>query len=97
MTHEHDETPHDIFNTISGTCWKVSEFIDFDLKNRNSTLSACFSALIRDFSPQFIKIPLSRMVKTGFYKYLKIYYLWTCKSEVSELYINLFVLKFSFY
>ncbi len=34
MTHDHDDTPHAIFNTISGTCWKVSEFIDFDLKNR---------------------------------------------------------------
>ncbi len=27
---------------------------------------------------------------------MKIYYLWTRKSEVSELYINVFVLKFSF-
>ncbi len=33
MTHDHDDTPRAIFNTISGTCWKVSEFIDFDLKN----------------------------------------------------------------
>ncbi len=59
MTHDHDDTPHAIFNTISGTCWKVSEFIDFNLKNRNSDLPACFSALICDFS-QFIEIPLKR-------------------------------------
>ncbi len=44
MTHDHDNTPHAIFNTISGTCWKVSEFIDFD-----SDLPVCFSALICDF------------------------------------------------
>ncbi len=54
MTHNHDDTPHAIFNTISSTRWKVSEFIDFDLKNRNSDFPACFSALICDFS-QFIK------------------------------------------
>ncbi len=53
------------FDTISGTCWKVSEFIDFDLKNRNSDLSPCFSALIWDFS-QFIRIPLSKTMKPGF-------------------------------
>ncbi len=40
MTHDHDDTPHATFNIISGTCWKVSEFIDFDLKNRNSDLPA---------------------------------------------------------
>ncbi len=49
MTHDHDYTHHAIFNNISGTCWKVSEFIDFDLKKRNSDLAACFSALICDF------------------------------------------------
>ncbi len=65
ITHDHDDTPHTIFNTISGTCWKVNEFIDFNLKNRTSNLSACFSALICDFS-QFIKIPLSKTMKTGF-------------------------------
>ncbi len=65
MTHNHDDTPHAILNAISGTCWKVSEFIDFDLKNRNNDLPACFSTLICDFS-QFIKIPLSKTVKTGF-------------------------------
>ncbi len=65
MTHNHDDTPHVIFITTSGTYWKVSEFIDFDLKNRNSNLPACFSALICDFS-QFIKIPLSKTMKTGF-------------------------------
>ncbi len=36
MTHIHDDLPHAIFNTISGTCWKVSEFLDFNLKNRNN-------------------------------------------------------------
>ncbi len=65
MTRDHDDTPHAIFNTISGTCWKVSEFINFDLKNRNSNLPACFSALICDFS-QFSKIPLSETMKTVF-------------------------------
>ncbi len=65
MTHDHDDTPHATFNTIRGTCWKMSEFIDFDLKIRNSDLLACFSALIYDFS-QFIKIPLSKTIKTGF-------------------------------
>ncbi len=65
MTHVHDDTPHAIFHTISGTSWKVSEFIDFNLKNRNSDLPACFSPLICDFS-QFIKIPLSKTMKTGF-------------------------------
>ncbi len=95
MTHDHYGTPHAIFNTISDTCWKVSEFIDFDLKSRTSDLPACFSAFICDFS-QFIKILLSKTMKTGFSKYLKIYYLWTHKTEVSEPYINLFVLKFSF-
>ncbi len=83
MTHDHDDTPHTIFNAISDTCWKVSEFIDFDLKNRNSDLPACFSALIWDFS-QSIKIPLSKTMKTGFWEYLKIYYLWTRKSKVSD-------------
>ncbi len=39
MTHDHDDTPHAIFNTISGTCWKVSKFIDLNLKNRNSDLA----------------------------------------------------------
>ncbi len=62
MTHDHDDTSHAIFNTISGTCWKMSEVIDFDLKNRNSTLPAYFSALICDFS-QFNKIPLSKTMK----------------------------------
>ncbi len=65
MTHDHDATPHATFNIISGTFWKVSDFIDFDLKNRNSDLPACFLALICDFS-QFIKIPLSKTMKTGF-------------------------------
>ncbi len=65
MTEDHDDTPDAIFNSISGTCWKVGEFIDFDLKNRNSDLLACFSALICDFS-QFIKIPLSKTIKTGY-------------------------------
>ncbi len=50
MTHDHDDTPHAIFNAISGTCWKKKEIIDFDLKNQNSDLSAYFSALICDFS-----------------------------------------------
>ncbi len=63
MTHDHNDTPHAIFNTTSGTCWKVSEVIDFDLKNRNSNLLACFSALICDFS-QFNKIPLAKTMKT---------------------------------
>ncbi len=63
MTHDHNDTPHATFD-INGTCWKVSEFIDFDLKNKNSDLPACFSALIDDFS-QFIKILLSKM-KTVF-------------------------------
>ncbi len=44
MTHDHDDTPDAIFNSISGTCWKVNEFIDFDLKNRNSDLPECFSS-----------------------------------------------------
>ncbi len=43
MTLDHDNTPHAIFNTISDTCWKRSEVIDFDLKNRNSDLPAYFS------------------------------------------------------
>ncbi len=63
MTHNHEHPCY--FNTISGTYWKVSEFIDFDLKNRNSDLPAGFLALICDFS-QFIKIPLSETMKTGF-------------------------------
>ncbi len=42
MTHDHD-TPHAIFNAISGTSWKVNEVIDFDLKNRNRGSPACFS------------------------------------------------------
>ncbi len=54
-----------------------------------------FLALICDFS-QFIKIPLSKTTKTGFYEYLQIYYLWTCESEVSERYINLFSLEILF-
>ncbi len=57
MTQDHDNTPYTTFNIISGTCCKVSEFTDFNLKNRNSDLPAYFSALIYDFS-QFIKIPL---------------------------------------
>ncbi len=65
MTHDHDDIPHATFNIINGTCWKVSEFIDFDLKNRNSDLLACFSTLIYDFF-QFIKIPLSKTIKTRF-------------------------------
>ncbi len=65
MTCDHDDSPHAIFNTVSGTRWNVSEFIDFDLKNRNSDLLACFSALMCDFS-QFIKIPLSKPMKIGF-------------------------------
>ncbi len=50
MTYDHDDTPQAIFNIINGTCWKVSEFIDFDLENRNSDVPVCFSALICDFS-----------------------------------------------
>ncbi len=38
MTHDHDDTQQAMFNTIGGTCWKVSEFIDFDLNNRNNNL-----------------------------------------------------------
>ncbi len=93
MTYDHDDTSPCYFNTISGTCWKVSEFIDFDLKNRSSNLPACFSALICDFS-QFIKIPLSKTMK----RVLRIFQnlLFMNESGVSELYINLFVLKFSF-
>ncbi len=53
------------FNTINGTRRKVSEFINFDLKNRNSNLPACFSALTCNFS-QFIKIPLLKPMKTRF-------------------------------
>ncbi len=63
MTRDHDDTPHAIFNTTRGTCRKVSEVIDFDLKNQNSNLLACFSALICDFS-QFNKIPLPKTTKT---------------------------------
>ncbi len=95
MTQDHDDTQHAIFNAISGTCWKVSEVIEFSLKNRNRDLSACFSALICDFS-QFIKIPLSKTMKTWFCEYLQICYLWMRESEVSELCINLFVLILSF-
>ncbi len=65
MTHDHADTPLAILNTISGTCGKVGEFIDSDPKNGNSNLSACFSALICDFS-QSIKIPLSKTIKTWF-------------------------------
>ncbi len=65
MTHDHDDTSHAIFNTISGICWKVNEFIDFDLKNRNSDLPACFSALICDFS-QFINIHYQKQWNPGF-------------------------------
>ncbi len=53
------------FNTISGTCWKMSEFIDFDLKKRNSNLPARFSALICDFS-QFIKFHYQKLWKLDF-------------------------------
>ncbi len=74
----------------------MSEVIDFDLRNQNSNLPACLLALIFDFS-QFIKIPLLEITKTGFCEYLQIYYLWTCESEISELYTHLFILKFSFY
>ncbi len=63
MTHDHDDTSHAIFNAISGTCWKVSEVIDFNLKNWNGDVPSCFSAFICDFS-QFIKIPLSKTMKT---------------------------------
>ncbi len=49
-----------------------------------------FFASICDFS-QFIKIPLSKTTKTRFCEYLQIYYLWTCESEVSELYIYKFI------
>ncbi len=63
MTHNRDDTPPCYFNTISDTWWKVSELIDFNLKNRNSDLPACFSALICNFS-QFVKIPLSKTMKT---------------------------------
>ncbi len=31
MTYDHDDTPHAIFNAISGTFGKMSEVIDFDL------------------------------------------------------------------
>ncbi len=65
MTHDHDDTIHAIFNTTSGTCRKVSEVIDFDLKNRNSNLPACFSALICDFS-QFEKFHYKNQRKYGF-------------------------------
>ncbi len=61
----HQDIPYAILNTISGTCWKVSKFIDFDLNNKNSDLPACFWALIRDFF-QFIKIPWSKTKKTKF-------------------------------
>ncbi len=60
MTYDHYDTPHAIFNAISGTRRKVNEVVDFDLKNQNSNLLACFSVLICDFS-QFIKIPLSKL------------------------------------
>ncbi len=43
MTHTPDDTPHTIFNAISGTRWKVNEVIDFDLKNKNRGLPVCFS------------------------------------------------------
>ncbi len=36
-THDQDDTSHAIFNTISGTCWNVSEFIDFYLKKKIAT------------------------------------------------------------
>ncbi len=74
----------------------MSEVIDFDLRNRKSDLPACLLALIFDFS-QFIKIPLLKTMKTGFCEYLQIYYLWTHEGEINERYINLFILKFSFY
>ncbi len=41
MTHDHDDTPSATFHAISGTHWKVSEVIDFDLRNRNSDLPVC--------------------------------------------------------
>ncbi len=59
MTHDHIDTPHVIL-TLFVVPAGQSEFIDFDLKNRNSDLLdllACFSVLICDFS-QSIKIPL---------------------------------------
>ncbi len=65
MTHDHDETSQAIFNTTSGTCWKVSEVTDFKLKNQNSNLPACFSALIGDFS-QFNKILIENNKNPGF-------------------------------
>ncbi len=43
MTLDHDDTPHSIFNAMSGTCWKVSEVLDFGLKKRNRGLQGCFS------------------------------------------------------
>ncbi len=63
MTHNHNNPPHAIFNTTSGTCWKVNEVVHFDLKYRNSNLLAYFSALICDFS-QFNKIPSSKPTKS---------------------------------
>ncbi len=36
------------FNAIGGTCWKVSEVIDFSLRNWISDLPACLLALIFD-------------------------------------------------
>ncbi len=81
MTQDHDDTPYAIFNATGGFHWKVSEVIDFNLRNQNSDLPACLLALIFDFS-QFIKIPLSKTMKTGFCEYLQIHYLWTRESEV---------------
>ncbi len=60
MTHDHDDTPHAILTllVVSAGKWVNCKFIDSDLW-------ACSSALIWDFS-QFIKIPLSKTMKTGF-------------------------------
>ncbi len=45
MTYDHDDTLHAIFNTINGTSWIVSKFIDFDLKNGSSKLAGHVSRL----------------------------------------------------
>ncbi len=80
MTHNHNDTPQAIFNAINGSCWKVSEVTDVNLKTRNSDMPACFSALICDFS-QLIKVPSSKTTKTEFREYLQIYYLWHSVSK----------------
>ncbi len=56
MTHDHDGTLHAIFNAISGTCWKVSEVIDFDLKIRNRGLPACFSLVVLKYRKNLVSI-----------------------------------------